>query len=448
MPVNDDGWGDLAPIGSGPKKVLPFRPKDAKDAPQMEGPTDAAYEAAIQEDREWVYEYDPSQWIAADAPAVDWPTIYDMFNEESLPPRQWVYGQHYLRQFVSVLASAGGIGKTSLQIVEALAICTGRPLLGEVVHEQTNVWLVNLEDPMEEMQRRVLAAMRLFRIKPEEVRGRLFLDAGRNFRMKFATQTREGVIPNAELIKHMVEKIPERQIGAVFIDPFVGTHDVSENDNGAINSVLAEIRTIADATGCAIGLVHHIRKGNGEDATIDSVRGANSLIGAARAARVINRLNKDEAAKLGIDELEAASIFRVDDGKANLAPPTAKSVWRKMQGVKIANGEWVGVAVEYKLPDAFEGISANQVRAIRSAVIACASPPAENHSNKRWVGLIVADVLGMDTEEPSDKARIMSMLKTWIKTGVLAVDTIRSTRDGRDVKVIIAGDVVPGEVPE
>jgi hypothetical protein len=36
-----------------------------------------------------------------------------MFDEAALKPRQWIYGQHYLRGFVSVLASAGGVGKTS-----------------------------------------------------------------------------------------------------------------------------------------------------------------------------------------------------------------------------------------------------------------------------------------------------------------------------------------------
>jgi RecA-family ATPase len=39
-----------------------------------------------------------------------------------------------------------------MQIVEALAIVTGKPLLGEPVIEQCNVWIINLEDPIEELQ--------------------------------------------------------------------------------------------------------------------------------------------------------------------------------------------------------------------------------------------------------------------------------------------------------
>jgi RecA-family ATPase len=380
-----------------------------------------------------------------DAPeaAPDWPTLYDMFDEASIEPRRWIYAHHYLRSFVSVLASAGGIGKTSLQIVEALAIVTGRPLLGEEVKERTNVWLVNLEDPLSEIQRRVLAAMRHYGIKPAEVEGRLFVNAGRDFSLKFGIQTRDGVLPNTKLVEYLCAKIPEKQIGCVFIDPFVGAHNINENDNMAVNAIVAEIRRVADETKCAIGLVHHIRKGNGEDASIDSVRGAGSLIGAARAARVVNRMSADDAAKLGIDETEARSIFRVDDGKANLAPPASAAVYRKMEGVKIDNGEWIGVCVPYTLPDAFDGISAKDAKAAQRIVADAHTndePLRESQQSKKWVGVPIADMLGIDITEKKGKAKVSSIIKTWIKTNVLAVERITDPRQAREVAVVVVGE--------
>jgi RecA-family ATPase len=381
-----------------------------------------------------------------DAPeaAPDWPTLYDMFDEASIEPRRWIYAHHYLRSFVSVLASAGGIGKTSLQIVEALAIVTGRPLLGEEVKERTNVWLVNLEDPLSEIQRRVLAAMRHYGIKPAEVEGRLFVNAGRDFSLKFGIQTREGVLPNTKLVEYLCAKIPEKQIGCVFIDPFVAAHSLSsENDNVGINAIVAEIRRVADETKCAIGLVHHIRKGNGEDASIDSVRGAGSLIGAARAARVVNRMSADDAAKLGIDENEARSIMRVDDGKANLAPPANAAVYRKMEGVKIDNGEWIGVCVPYTLPDAFDGVSAKDAKAAQRIVADAHTndePLRESQQSKKWVGVPIADMLGIDITEKKGKAKVSAIIKTWIKTNVLAVERITDPRQAREVAVVVVGE--------
>jgi len=373
----------------------------------------------------------------------DWPTLYDMFDEASIEPRRWIYAHHYLRSFVSVLASAGGIGKTSLQIVEALAIVTGRPLLGEEVKERTNVWIVNLEDPLEEIQRRVLAAMRHYKISPDEVRGRLFVNAGRDFSLKFGIQTREGVLPNTKLVEYLCDQIPRKQIGCVFIDPFVGAHSINENDNMAVNAIVAEIRRVADQTKCAIGLVHHIRKGNGEDASIDSVRGAGSLIGAARAARVVNRMSTDEASRLGIDETEARSIFRVDDGKANLAPPADKAVYRKMEGVKIDNGEWIGVCIPYTLPEAFDGVEAKHAKRIQQIVADAHSngePLKESSQSPHWVGVAVADLIGVDITNKKGKAKVSAVVRTWMRTNVLATEKVFDKKKGREMPVVIVGE--------
>ena len=379
-----------------------------------------------------------------DAPeaAPDWPTLYDMFDEASIEPRRWIYAHHYLRSFVSVLASAGGIGKTSLQIVEALAIVTGRPLLGEDVKERTNVWIVNLEDPLEEIQRRVLAAMRNYGIKPAEVRGRLFVNAGRDFSLKFGIQTREGVLPNTKLVEYLCAKIPEKQIGCVFIDPFVGAHNINENDNMAVNAIVAEIRRVADETKCAIGLVHHIRKGNGEDASIDSVRGAGSLIGAARAARVINKVSEDDAMKLGVDMGKAKGIFRVDDGKANLAPPADKSTYRQMIGVKIDNGEWIGVCVPFDLPDEWKGMTDAVVNEMLRMIEL--GPRTEDGSQEyysirpqdkdRFAGRVITTFTFDDLSHMKNDGQAKRIIKTWHEKGLIEEFEYRSESQRKDRK--------------
>lgn len=384
---------------------------------------------------------DPPQ----DAPeaAPDWPTLYSMFDEASIEPRRWIYAHHYLRSFVSVLASAGGIGKTSLQIVEALAIVTGRPLLGEEVKERTNVWIVNLEDPLEEIQRRVLAAMRHYEIKPAEVEGRLFVNAGRDFSLKFGIQTRDGVLPNTKLVEYLCRKIPEKQIGCVFIDPFVAAHSLSsENDNVGINAIVAEIRRVADETKCAIGLVHHIRKGNGEDASIDSVRGAGSLIGAARAARVVNRVSEDDAVKLGIEPDKAKGIFRVDDGKANLAPPADKSTYRKMIGVKIENGEWIGVCVPFELPDEWKGMTDKVVNEMLRLIEL--GPPTSDGSEEyysirpqdreRFVGRVITTFAFDDPTHMKNEGQAKRIIKTWHERGLIEEFEYRSESQRKDRK--------------
>jgi hypothetical protein len=430
-----------------PAKAEIELPENGMDDFDYVEPPQSAQEAPASDDFD---DIDLGSFDTPDAPeaAPDWPTVYDMFDEASIEPRRWIYAHHYLRSFVSVLASAGGIGKTSLQIVEALAIVTGRPLLGEEVKERTNVWLVNLEDPLSEIQRRVLAAMRHYKITPDEVRGRLFVNAGRDFSLKFGIQTRDGVLPNTKLVEYLCKQIPQKQIGCVFIDPFVGAHSINENDNMAVNAIVAEIRRVADETKCAIGLVHHIRKGNGEDASIDSVRGAGSLIGAARAARVVNRMSPDDAARLGIDETEARSIFRVDDGKANLAPPAAAAVYRKMHGVQIENGEWIGVTIDFKLPDAFDGIGAKDAKRIQQIVAEAHSngePLKESSQSPNWVGVAVANMLDIDISDKKGRSKVGAIVRTWLRTNVLTTEKVFDKKKGREMPVVVVGEWINGD---
>jgi RecA-family ATPase len=381
----------------------------------------------------------------ADNDEQSWPTPYNMFNALTLPRREWVYGYDYIKKYISVTASAGGIGKTSAIIVEALAIATGKPLLGIDVKEQTNVWIINLEDPISEMQMRTIAAMQHYDIKPEDIKGRLFMDGEDTMQITLAAEGRDGLITNDDMLAAMIRVIKENNIGAVILDPFVSAHLVNENNNGSIQAVVAMLRKLARDTNSSVQLVHHIRKGNGDDATIDSVRGAGSLIGAARAARVINRITPEDAMALGVDEHEALGIFRVDDGKANLAPPSDKAVYRRMQSVEIANGEHIGVATEFKLPDLFDGVTADNARNVQKLVNeaeANQTPYKANVQAKQYVGHAVAEELNLDMEKPGDKAKVKAIVKQWMKTNVLKLAEMYDKRQGRDVQCVVVGEMI------
>lgn len=379
---------------------------------------------------------------------MNWPTLYEWIDPALIPARRWIYGNHYIRGNVSVLASAGGVGKTSMVSIEAISVATGRAMLGEQVKEQTNVWLINLEDPLEEMQRRIAAACMHYDVKPDDLRGRLFLDAGRDLKIMFAKQSSAGIETFDEIAEYMIKRINELNIGLVIIDPWVGANQINENDNVAMNAAVAVVRHVADKTYAAMCLVHHIRKTNGEDATIDSVRGAGSLIGAARAARIVNRVDKDDAMRLGVSEGEALGIFRVDDGKANLAPPAEKALYRRMVGVKLPNEEYVGVATQFKMPDMFDGIKAKDALDVQRAVgAACerGEAPRENVQAKGWVGFIAAQILDLDMDKPHEKARCKAIIKKWIETDVLRKEMMPSKRDGRDVPSVVVGTWITRE---
>ena len=375
----------------------------------------------------------------------DWPKFVKITDATDKHRREWIYGYDYIRNFVSVLASAGGIGKSSLITIEALAIITGRDLLGVKVKQKTKVWIVNLEDPLVELEMRLFAAMKYYNIKPEEVIDNLAMDGEDTFELTLAAETRDGVITNDAMLDAMISRIRKHNIGVVIFDPFISAHRVNENSNSSIQTVVSMMRKLARETSASVMIVHHVRKGNGDDASVDSVRGASSLIGAARAARVVNRVSEEDALKLGVDPADARSIFRVDDGKANLAPPAHAAVYRRMIGVEIDSGEWVGVCVPYELPDAFEGVSAKDARAVQDEVQKAfdeGNPLKDSPRSPDWVGVKIAELLQLDLDDKSAKGRVNNIVREWKKTGVLRVENVHDARRGREISIIVVGERV------
>ena len=357
-----------------------------------------------------------------------WPTPVAQFNEADLPKRRWIYGNHYCRGFVSVTASAGGIGKTSLTMVEALAVATGRPLLGEKVHEQCNVWFICLEDPMDELKLRLAAIMREYNVTHDEIRGKFFMDAEDTINITLAMETRDGLVENTPLANAMRDKIIENNIGLVISDPFISMHAVNENSNPSIQAVVAMVRRITRETGCAFGMIHHIRKTGGEDATIDSVRGAGALIGAARSARVLNKVSKEDASELGVNEIDAMGLFRVDEGKGNLRP-LESAVYRRMKSVKLDNGESIGVAVVYSLPCLWDGMTTRVVNNMLTEIDK--GIDGERYSSRpqdkaRYVGSVVSGYTFANPDHKKSARQAKQIVAEWFETDLLEEVAYRS----------------------
>src|SRR5262249_48277894 len=55
---------------------------------------------------------------------------WDKCDPAKIEPRNWIYGKHYLAGAVSATIADGAVGKSILELTEAIAIVTGRPLLG------------------------------------------------------------------------------------------------------------------------------------------------------------------------------------------------------------------------------------------------------------------------------------------------------------------------------
>lgn len=353
-------------------------------------------------------------------------TPFELKDPRELPRREFLYGTHLIRKYTSVTVSPGGVGKTSLTITEAMAMVTGRDLLGTEPVGKLNVWMFNAEDPRDEMERRIGATAIHYKISQADLAGHFFLDTGREQDLIIAQDNKKGIVINVPIVEAVIEQIKKYGVDVMIVDPFVSTHGVPENDNGAIDKVVKTWGRIADATNCAIELVHHVKKVEGREIGVEDSRGAVALISAARSARVLNRMTQDQAAKAGVTE-EINSYFSVTRGKASMAALSDNSEWRRMIGVGLGNGrgpksgqDHVGVATEWKWPTAemvMESLPDDTLANVCNVLDAGGF--RENIQAGDWAGLAVMRVMGMDSESTADKARAKQLLKIWKEEGEL-----------------------------
>jgi len=336
-----------------------------------------------------------------------------------IPKRQFVYGKHLIRKFIALDVAAGGVGKSSLKIGELLAMTSGRDIYGKGLPEGAlNVWMWNLEDPHDEIERRIHATAQRFRITPEETAGRLYVDSGRDQPLVMAVEGPDGAMIVRPVVDALIAEMIAREIDVLQIDPFISSHAVSENDNNAIDLVAREWNVVAERTGAAVNLVHHVRKQNGEAANADSARGASALIGKARSVLVYNRMSEDEAKHLGIEEQERRFFFRVDNDKANLAPPESGD-WYRMNNVDLDNGDSVGVACAWSPPDLFDGMTSRHLYSVQRAI--ADGDWRENAQSNEWVGNPIASALMLDLDDEKDRKKVARLLKAWLREGALEV---------------------------
>ena len=357
-------------------------------------------------------------------------TPYQWRDPASIPPRAWVYGHMLLRGSLTVVVAPGATGKTALMIGTAMALASGRNLLGpKVWNGPKRVWLWNLEDSGEEMSRGVQASAIHWGIKAEDLGERLYVDSGMDgAELRTASETAKGTWINAPVVGALLTQLRDEQIDVLIVDPFVSSHSVNENDNRAIDMVAKQWARLASQAGCAIVLVHHARKLAGGEVSAETARGASALIAAARSVPTLNRMSDEEAAKFGIEGEERRRFFRVYDDKNNRAPPSDKSDWYRLHSVSLGNGADGGdslpVVVPWSPPQTFDGVTAAHLRAVQDLI--ARGEYRKDQQSQPWAGDVVISVLGLDASRKADRLRALSLLTTWEANGALVVDTVKN----------------------
>ena len=261
----------------------------------------------------------------------------------NIPHRQWLYGVDLVRRDITLLASPGGAGKTSLALGMAVCLATGREVLDEKVWGDGpfNSLYINAEDGREEMLRRAYAFCQQHGITEQEL-GRLHLVGADDIRVQRLKFLRTAG-PNSSALDdvgftHLDNLLTALRPDLVVIHPLIALCGGGNiNDNAVMSLVLRELKRLAIKYSCAILIVLHTRKG-GDLSSADAISGASAIKDLARRAIMPVTMSEVEAKAYGLLPSERFGYFRLVDAKSNLAPHSDEA-WYKLENQELPNAE-------------------------------------------------------------------------------------------------------------
>jgi len=323
----------------------------------------------------------------------------------------------------------------------AMALASGKQIMGETVHHRVNSWVMNLEDPLEEIERRVASMMLRHRLTREDLDGRLYLNSGRDRRLMIAQPSEYGdiIYPDKSAC---IDAMLAASIGHIVIDPFVKSHGLEENSNPHMDAAATAWAEIGHATGAAIDLIHHTRKGTVVD--VDAARGGKALTDASRVAQTMSSMLPEEAEKLGVKDVDRWRYVRLDDAKANMAPKTSGARWFVLERVNLGNstdsypnGDNVAAIAPWEPPTPFEGLTWPMISALLGRLEAgpeegeMYATTKRGRSNDRWAGHVFDGI-----SDKTDGQR-QEIINRWLREEVIYEAEYRSPKTRKNAMGIV-----------
>ena len=363
------------------------------------------------------------------------------WSEKDIPVRPWIARGYLMRGAVTVVSGPGSAGKSSLMIGWCVALALGLDWHGFRPGKPHTVLTYNVEDDAHEQRRRLSATLRQFDRQPRDLGTRVVRIGPSATGTLLRRDPITGRLTFTKAMTALEEQIEQRKPDVVILDPMVELHDAEENDNMALRAVMAKFRAIAAQHNIAVVILHHSRKGaSASPGDPDTLRGASSIVGAARIVLTVMVMQEADAKALGVTETRRSSYFRVDGAKSNYAP-LHEAEWFERIAYELDNGEETAAAVPWRPVNPLSGISIPDINVALDRI--AAGPRAgtlfaasrRGRSSERWSGNVLVDAFGLDD------AQAGAMLSAWFKSGLLSETTYRDKTEGKDRLGVVVNDL-------
>lgn len=358
--------------------------------------------------------------------------------------REWVLGTRCIAGFCDVLIAPGGMSKSTFLLTEAMAIVTGQELTGDTVHKQGPVWFINGEDPDDELDRRLVAVAKHHGIPMSDLAD-LHVTSGYGKDVAFLADNGKGLQINRKRIEDTISHIKDNGFVRVIFDPLVRFHRANENDNMAMDKLMQTMSEIAARTGASVSLAHHTNKPKAADernGDANTARGASSVISAARIAHTMGGLGPKEAKKMGITDTLRKWFVRVDDAKANLAPPADKARWFKRVSVQIESGDNIGAleVADLSMIGECDSEEMSLAQAVYDVMISCGESEMSVYELSKTIASAPGQFPEVCGEERTLRRRISDLFEEPIEVCGTPISLVeRRGKTGKKTEIIVLG---------
>lgn len=353
-------------------------------------------------------------------------SVTDVWNPAMIALRNWVARGYLMRGAVTVISGPSSAGKSSLMVAWAASLALGSAFHRMKPLGECNVAFYNVEDDQDEQKRRFSAILQKLELTPANFCGRLAI-LGPAKVGTLLTSGRDGAAVVSTPVMNALEKYLDIfKPDVIILDPFVELHAAEENDNTAIRSVMASFRSWAVDRNMAVVILHHSRKGNGDPGDPDTLRGASSIVGAARVVLTLNVMNEKEADLFRVPSEQRRNYFRLDGAKNNYAP-VEEAEWFQRQEIELPNGgdgapgDRVAIAWPWRPTKPLDRQTPSDLNRVLDLIAVGPGQGIRYSRTKaggdRWVG----NLLRAELELASD-AEAANMVGAWFKSGLLMVE--------------------------
>jgi hypothetical protein len=242
------------------------------------------------------------------------------------PPIEWVCQPCLPKGKVTVLSGAGGTSKSFLSLMIAMHAAIGEPF-GPFVPRKgrpVRTLMIAAEEAADDVFRRVAAICKALAFTDEQkklIADNLAVMPARSVDWRMLGYDENQNVIETSRPDYIIEQARLGAVELIVLDPLVKFNGGNENDNGEMAYLMAVLDKVAERTGAAVLVIHHVSKsGVQNEVTQASVRGASAIVDNARAAFVLTRLTKQTGPLFGIDPADAGRFVMCSFVKNNYGP--------------------------------------------------------------------------------------------------------------------------------